>query len=930
MAERNYQPPSFVVQDRRTVQAQQIAATDNRPNYSREVGDDSWRDRLFQGLAQNGAQVLNRMADLEFSNQYLEGQAAVGVIQSEEELQGNPLTRDWKVAGYRDTMGKLALADQQATFMQDLVQLREKNPEDLQAYLSARREKLQPMLAGLSREGRATMAGQMLLQDRDATKRWTSEHTKFVIDTKAQAVHTQWNVALRGVQDAQLQAATGQIKPEDFTETLRSTAGQIVGSVWMDESLPREVKRQLTLEMAQTALANDAVPLYDYLSNTPMPDQVIDGKQGPATTLISRLDGEQQLKLANAYREAYSRTNDARSLARQAQLANVEAQIDAGVYQGTYSELTGMLDPMVLNKTIGGERRGSIINKFLDKQLKLEQNSQFAQALMQGDTQTLYKAGKDIVDGVKALEQTMARRGLGSQQQLQTWIQVGRNGVQEGYKKVGEFLGTSIRQIVDSKDGSVLPQHADNFRAINNAIRQAEAEGLSNTRINVLSGLNEADRMFTEQVMRRVDSGASLDEAVQAAKKVEAADQGLSGTARAARASAAQNEVQKQIASIEPRGLWETGWDKVKAAFGSEKAAFDLKSTPFSGMTARDNFFRDSPTVQFYTEQTRNAVREEADSTLLLRPSATADEVMNVARANVAARTISTEQGPLILPRNVNLQTVFGVAPGNQAAIGQAIDGMLKSTVNDTRYQLSFSQGRLFAQEFDKNGARVGTGNFIDVQQIKTRIAEDTAKEQKTAAETFGGGKVVQADGLNIRYNGINSAGAPGDWMLGFRDNLIKHEGVRALPYDDASGKIVNGKPVQTVGVGVSSHNPNFPTPGKDGKITSEQATGSFAQASEDAAKAGYKIAQRFGVENKAGFQLMAELAYQSGTNFPFQKNTTGDTYRTFLRAVHAGNLEEAKTALEATAAYRMSHPERQKSYAALLNSAMYNPRKPN
>lgn len=921
MVQRNYQAPQFAVQDRRQVQGQQVAQADTRPNYDRVVGDESWRDRLFQSIGQNASAALNKMADIEFSNQYLEGQAAVGVVKSEEELQGNPLTRDWKVAGYRDTMGKLALADQAAAFQKDLVQLREQGSEDLQSYLAERRSKLQPALAGMSREARAAMAGQMLLQDRDSTAKWTSEHTKFILDTKAQAVHTQWNVAMNDMKAAQLQQATGGMKPEAFTETLRATAGQIVGSVWMDQSLPRELKRQLTFEMAQAALANDAVPLYDYLSNTPIPDQVMDGKAGAPTTLISRLDGEQQLKLANGYREAYARTNDARSLARQAQLANVEAQMDAGVYQGTYNELLGMLDPMVLNKTITGERRGALINKYLDKQFKFEQNSAFANALLQGDTQTLYAAGKGIDDGVKALEQTMARRGMSSEQQLQQWIQVGRNGVQEGYKKVGEYLGVSLRQIIDSKDGTVLPQHAANFRAINNAIRQAEDAGLKNTRVNVLSGLGESDRMFAEQVFRRVDQGASLDEALQVAKNVEAADQGLTPGARAARAAVAASEVAKQIASIEPRGLIESGIDWVKRAFGSSKGTFDYMVAPGSMMNARDHYFDDSQTVHFYTENVRAAVQEAADNTMLLRPSATADEVMNVARADVLARTIKTEHGPVIMPRNANLQTIFGVAPGNQAAIGQAINGLLPAHASDTRYQLTFAQGRLFAQEVDKDGKRVGTGNFISGEQIKARIAEDTAKEQKTAGEQFGHGKTVQADGLELRYSGINAAGAPTEWMLGFRDNLVKNEGVRSQVYKDTVGK-------STVGVGVAEGNPHYPQVDANGKVTNAAATASFLGASDDAAKAGMSVARRVGVENKAGFQLMAELAYHSGPNFLFQKNNTGDQYRAFIKAVRDGDIAAAKDAFQSTAAWRVSGESRQQHYLGLLDQAMYNPRR--
>jgi len=88
------------------------------------------------------------------------------------------------------------------------------------------------------------------------------------------------------------------------------------------------------------------------------------------------------------------------------------------------------------------------------------------------------------------------------------------------------------------------------------------------------------------------------------------------------------------------------------------------------------------------------------------------------------------------------------------------------------------------------------------------------------------------------------------------------------------------------------------------------------------------KLAQRLGVENKAGFQLMAELAYQSGAGFAFQKNDTGELYRTFIGAIRKGDLEAATTALKATPAYTMSHAERQQSYLNLLNQAMYNPRR--
>lgn len=923
---RDYKAPTFGIRDTRTVEQGKVADADTRIRAPLQAGDEQWMDKMLVGMGNQAATVLNKMADVEFSNLYLEGAAKAGVIESEDELQGNPLTRDWKVAGYRDTMGKLALADNEASFIADLPKLREKGSEELQAYLSERRNKIMPALGSMSREARAAAAGQLLLQDRSATKQWTTEHTKFIIEQKSQAVHAQWGTSMRVLGNSQIQAATGQLKPEDFQEQLRTTSGTVVGSVWMDNSLPTPVKQQLTFEMLQSALANDSVALYDYITANAVPDG-----SGGMSTLNSRLSGEQQLRLANTYREAMSRTNDARSMFRMEQVANLEAQIDSNTYTGTYSELTGLLNPMVLNKSITGEKRGNIINKYLDKQLKNQNDSALGEALLRGDVSTIFNAGKSIKDGVDALEATMARRGVSPAQRLQTWLNVGVAGVDVGFKKAGEFLGVSLRQMVNSADGTVLPQHAQTFLTINAALRKAEANGQNNTRIQLLSGLGEDDRLFAEQIMRRVDTGASLDEAVQRAKDAQAKDEGLSPSMRAARASTVSTAVSKSIDAIEPRGLLETAWSHTKAIF-SDSAATDLKLQPRSTMSDRDGWFSNSPTVQFYTEQVRQAVRLEADNTLMLRPSASAEEVMSVAKANVAARTISTEQGPLIMPRNVNLQTVFGVGPGNESAIGHAIDGMLKETVADSRWQLAFDQGRLHAQEFDKNGARVGNGMFINPADIRTRIQEDVSKQRKIADEQFGVGKTVKTDGIEVTYNGTNSAGVPASWMTGFRDNLVAHEGVRSKAYKDLSGnKDRKGNLIMTVGVGVSSHNKNFPQLGPDGTVTSSQASASFNGASNDAAVFGARAARSLGWNNEAGFKLMSELAYQSGTGFLQQENKTGERYREFAKAAQSGDVTAAQESFKRTAAWYYSRDpanpdkptKRQQSYLKLIEQSI-------
>ena len=923
---RDYQAPNFQVRDTREYAGQRIADVDARPVLPHQVGDDTWRDKMLEGMMSQGVQVLNRLADQEFNNLYLEGQAQAGIIESEDELQGNPLTRDWKVAGYRDTMGKLALADTEAQFVSDLPLLRGQNPEDLQKYLSERRAKLTPALGSMSREARAAAAGQLLLQDRAATKQWTTEHTKFIIEQKGKVVRKQWDTGMLTLKSAQVQSATGALKEEDYFAKMQSTVGILVGSVWGDASLPSEVKQKLTSEMLQDALVNDQVGLYDYVQANAIPD-------GDNSTLVARLDGDQRLRLSNAYREAMSRTSDARSMLRMEQLAAFEAQVDAGTFTGTYSDVKGMLDPMVVNKTITGERRATLLNKYLDKQYQGEVESTLFDAAMRGDIDAVYSAGKGLDDMVKAVDATLTRRKVTPEQRLNTWLQVGTNGMDGvGFKKAGEMIGVTLRQMVSSKDGTILPQHVETFRTVNRAVRAAEDAGLANTRVRLLSGLGEEDRLFAEQIMRRVDSGASIEEAVHRAKDVQAQDEGLSPAARAARASGSNAALSKAIDGVEPRGVLGTVSTWVKAAFGSADAAADMKLRPSSFMTDRDHWFDQSPTVHFYTEQVRQSLRTEADNVLLTRPSATPEEALSVAKANVAARTLSTSQGPIVLPRNINLQETFGVGPGNQAAIGKAIDGMLRETVEDSRWQVAFAQGRLHAQEFDKDGKRVGNGMFIEPQNIRARIMEDTAKAVKVADEQFGAGRTVNKGGLEIKYNGMNTAGVPVGWMYGFRTNLIVHEGVRDTPYEDLSGaKDKAGNRIMTAGVGVSSHNPRYPKVGPDGKVSSEEATRSFNEASNDAAQAGVAVSRALGVQNHYSFLLMSELAYQSGAAFMDQSNKTGDRYRVFGEALKSGDVAAAQEAFKGTAAWFYSRdpksPEkvtgRQKNYLKLIEKSL-------
>lgn len=953
MVTRTYNAPEFNVQDNRQFRTSEVQGADTRASAPLVIGDSAWRDNLLISLGGTASKLLDKAADFEFSNQYLEGQAQAGIAESEDELQGNPLTRDWKVAGYRDTMGKLALADNEAQFQLDLPKLREGNAEDVQKYLSTRRAKLLPGISSMSREARASAAGQLLLQDRAATKTWVGEHAKYIIETKGQAVATTWQTSLSSLEATQMRVATGEASMDTLQEQLRNSVGNVVGNVWMDSSLPKDVQQEWTFNMVQQALSKDNVALYDYVAA----NDIADGTGG---SLIGRLSSEQQIKLSNQYREAMSRTNDQRSLARMEQIATFESSVDAGVYTGTFEDVQDTFRPMVLNKTITGERYQALVNKYLDKSYQAEQDSGLGEALLRGDANYISNSGKSTDDAITAFDRLMGKRKLPAEQKLNAWLAIGQAGTPQGYKKAGEILGTSIRQIMDSKTGEVLPQHAAVFRQISATVDRLDGEGQTLSRVHLLSGMSEDDRMFTEQIMRRTGpgGGATLEEAITKARELAVNDAALTPSMKAARSQGVAKGVAEAISSVEPMGMLENAWGYGAKIFSAEAEA-KWKIQPNSYMNWRDGVFSDGPTVKFYTDRTRTALANEASDVAFLQPSATADEVMSVAYANVAARTISTSHGPIMMPRNVNLGTVFGVGAGNQAAIGKAIDGMLNETKADTNFQMNFQQGRLFVQEVDRHGVRVGSGMYLNPADVKARIKADTNVDFEKANQRMGSGRIRKADelpppnapeqgtkqsasgkirkadsGLEVQYNGINTAGVPTDWAFDFRDNLVNHEGVRSKPYKDlGGGKMKDGTPIMTVGVGVSSHNTRFPKVQPDGTVSKEDINKSFMDASNDAAVAGNRVAKDLGITNKAGFMLMSELAYQSGAGFITQqdKHGTGHAYRLFGKAMLQGTVEEAQAAFKSTAAWRYSkdskNPDkltaRQKNYLKLIEESM-------
>ena len=905
MLTRDYKAPEFRVQDTRTTPNTQVAQG-AAAGQTVSIGDDGWRDKMLADLAGKGAQLLEKAADIEYGNLYLEGQAAAGVIESEDEIQGNPLTRDWKVAGYRDTMGKLALADSEAKFAADIGDLRGKGSEELQGYLAKRRAEIMPGLASMSREARAAGMGQLLLQDRAATKTWQVEHTKFITEQIVQGVHTQIGVSLNSLGVAQTQFRMGDTSQEKFTENLRGVAGIVQGSVWDNARLADNDKRQLTTEIVANALENDSTELYDYLANNEM---------AGGGSMLDRLDGKQRQQLASSYRSAKTRTNDKRNLGDLFAIEIVKGQLKAGNYKGTGDELRDYLEQYVQRDVISGAEAAAIIGTYASESLKLDESSAKAQYLLNGDEPGMFNKGWTPEDGMDGLNAMMARNKVGVVPRMETYFQVGRKWGAVGYEQVGQMLGPVVQHARNSK-GIISEDSRNLFTQIRDRVRQAKADGNPNALSQVLSGLPEKDRTFTNRVINYNDSGMTLEQAVAEAADLEAKESAMTPSARNAAAAATLKVASAGIMELEPMNALEAVWNKVKS-FVSTDAKSKAVLMPRSEIGFRDGWFSDNSTVKMYAQTVREAGIEEVGSILDLNPFLDPGDAQTQALANVARRTVQTRHGPIVLPKGADPAKFFGVGPGNMAMVGPALDKMLTETKADARWLIKHTHNGVFAQEIDRNGKLIGNGNYLKPTDVARAVDALVTENARKADAVYGGGVEVGKSGAKIRYNGHSSSGAPPTWMLGFRNNLVEQEGVTTRADIDLSGrKDMQGNPIRTVGIGVSSNNPYYPKPDKDGNVSPEAVRLSFIKASEDAAKAGMQYTEGLGVkklQNEHTFALMSELAYQSGVSFAYAKDKNGRftrgamKYQEFLAAMKLGDKEQAKAAFKNTLAWYYS-----------------------
>jgi hypothetical protein len=873
------------------------------------AGDAGWRGRFLTQLSEQAGRYAINTFNTEIEGRYLEGQSRALLDQSEEEIEGDPLTKDWEVAGFRDAKGKLALADLDVKFQEDLPELQTKSADEVKAYLSSRRSELTPLLSSMTREAKASTMGQMYLRDRAHIKTWQSAHQAYILEQKRAAIATQNSVSLQGLVAARSAYLNGDLSDEAYGATVESVAGSMIGSINLDPSLPQRVKDTLTEEAIQYSLENDNPALYEFLRDNNVPDS-----EGNSYNVLAKLPQESQIKLSKAYRGSYDRNKIARNVESQAQIATLQNQLETGTYGGTYDELVNYTSRATLNGTIGQGQGVKMLRDYLSMSSKESQKEAIIEAVISGDSNRLHLIGVSEEEAWKVTQDSWSKQGVPLQSQVGMTIVAGGQSP-SGFKQAGMLSNSSIDKVRLSSEaegderGAVNETDLQVFQIYNESVTQAAKSNQQVKLTSLLAGLSPDNAIYMADIAERMKQGESLGLAQFNANKNFNESKAFSPSKRAGLASSTKKEVRDKInSSLTPRNWAESVWGDLMSLIPGSDAAVDQGLRVESSM---GQWWGDSEVTQYIQYSINQDVIQAADRILQEKPYLSAESAIAAAKADTLRRTVREGNMMYVIPEDADIRQLYGVGPDAQSKIGAAMQEMFHTRSPDNKFYVWHNGPNIMATEFKQDGTPVGTEFVIPPEKVREGIRKSDEKIRLRNDEIYGAGKAFPIkEGGAIRVNGENGVGVSEELMFRFRSNLINSEGVQGEVYKDTKG-------IKTNGVGFSNTSPHF----IDGPMSPEEIVKGLKAESDEKMKYALPVAQRYNL-NDAGTLLVAEINYQTGIG-AFTKTGLAEKHHEMLAAIQSNDSEAAMQALVKLPSYKAAGSHRRKHYAGLVLEAL-------
>lgn len=863
-------------------------------------------DRILSKVLGMGDQLSQQKFQQNTEEAYLSGVAKAGTIKSEAELDSSPLMRSWQTAGYRDTMGRIAAADNESQIAIDMKSMREKSPEQFGEYLAQKRSTVMGAMQGMTLQTRQTMFAQQMLNERAAIKLHASEHYKFVVDTEAKSIKTGLETSIAALNASKSDASA-------YGAATDATFATAYSSIIANPKLPQEMKGKQIADLATYALESDNQALYQQIMNKKVPH--VDGSSAPMSHLLS---WEDNIALSKANLTSLKRTEAFRA----------QSYMDrSGLMEADWANPNSPLMPIeqvrahiaegIQGNYVNADQTKSIMEKWAMASTKKVVQADLASAYLAGDHNQFLKLGKTSQEGLDAYVNVVGRKS-DLPTMVDNLLNIGKTtGQDNAFRKVGELMGPAFAQI--GNNDKIDPANAVSIAGVLQKLDKAEKDGHDGA-FNQFLGAFAPDVQAKVTYMRaELRKGSDPTAAIASATARVLEDAKMTPAMRTELAGTNAKEVIAAVNDLTPRGIWGTGMLYAKSFLSPTKQGRDAAGATIAA-TAYQGWFENDSRVNEVMAGARLAVSESMSKVLAANPHMAINDVRGMALADVSGRTVGTDWGPLVVPAGFTPQRFFGVGTDvGTERIGAALKEYIKPASPDNRIAFSLGvSGQLMYQELNKFGRPAAPAHILDPQAVKPMVEAQRQRQADDFAANHGEGVTKTVNGVSVTYNGDNTANVENSWMRRLRGDLVDHEGVKDTAYPDLSGKVVDGKPVHTVGVGVSSHNPAYPKPDAQGKVTPAQIGESFKLASNEAAQVAQRVMMKTGTISEGAFKLYGSLAYQSGPSF-----TKLPAYTTMLDAIGRKDEAGAMAALIASPAYKMSQPARQQYYTSQLKAAM-------
>lgn len=854
---------------------------------------------LVQNILGKLGKAVDQVVQQKREEAYLDGAVQLGAGVAEEELETNFFTRNWTVAGHRDMTGRLAVAEYESNLLKALKESREMSPEQYSNEIIKQRKEIMPAVQSMSNLGRTKMFDQLVTVERSAIKQHTLAHAKFIAEQEMQSISADINVTLdnlvankgvAGIQEA--------IRDEAYVK--------IYNNIWNNEKLDLTTKSKLINEAVGYALQGGDFGLYNLVQHMNMPD----GEH----SIGQSMPFDERLKLSKAFESARNQHEFEIGRASYDQILEIDTLIRNGVFpEGlTYNDYKSILDRATYDKLISRSERDAKLQAFSKLSYEGAQDHTLAQAYNSGDFSVLFAQPQSMNTVAKGMTQKALASGATPAEvafmQLEVGIRTGNVGALGEWAKLG---GAALQALMTSS--GEIDQSAKDLLARAMLALDGEDGTLDSgiRRSRMLQELPEDVQGFIGQILSLQEVGhASLDDAILEARAFKQRWDAMDSSARNVEISKQDKmyeSVYEQVAS--PRLLPNLFGDTVKSL------QFSQSWNPFSSEAFEIAAWHSEVTGELGAELAR--IRQSG------RPM---DEktVLNLATANVAKRVLNTEFGSVIVPRGLDIATMYGVPKGYEPKelVAKAMSNMYKPTSKDSKTIMRFSGESIQVYDYDPDTLTHGTPTTFSANDIKAEVAREVALEQEGINRLVGDGETLGINGGSVTITGNNTAGVSPKVAFDIRKSLAVYEAVRYSPYDD--GEDDKGNSRQSIGIGVNSGNKNiwnryFDTPklDKDHTISQEVVDQMYADASDNVLNEAVRrqVTLPQGSDHAAYLTLLSHQLYQRGA----PKLDAEDTFQQLQQALSAGDKAEALKLLRQTVAYKAAGTERKQFYEAML-----------